>query len=128
MSLEEGVPESGFLDSVSVQGSPPRVPLAVSVSWIESTTLMAIAGEVDAYSVGRLVRKLAEITPGLRGDLIIDVGMVSFMNSAGLAFLIAAHEQLKAQGAHLVVFSPTPRVLRLLQITGLTQVLTIEAP
>lgn len=87
---------------------------------------MVVVGEVDASSVGRLYRQLEEITWDLKGDLIVDMGMVSFMDSIGLAFLIATHRQLKAQGARLVVFSPSPQIRRIFQITGLTGVFTIE--
>jgi anti-anti-sigma factor len=87
---------------------------------------MAIAGEVDASSVGRLQQEFEDIASETRGDVIVDLGMVSFMDSTGLSFLIAAHKRLKARAARLVVFSPTPQLLRLFEITGLSQILTIE--
>jgi stage II sporulation protein AA (anti-sigma F factor antagonist) len=126
MSLEERI--SGFDSGLSALTQDTRLPapLEVSVSWIKDTALMAIAGEVDASSVARLQQKLEDIASETRGDVIVDLGMVSFMDSTGLSFLIAAHKRLKARAARLVVFSPTPQLLRLFEITGLSQILTIE--
>ena len=40
--------------------------------------------------------------------------------------LEAQHKKLASMGSHLILVSPTPMARRLLEITGLTQVLTIE--
>jgi anti-sigma B factor antagonist len=124
MSLEERVPELG--SQPSLQDSRLPAPIEVSVSWIKDTALMVVVGEVDASSAAHLRQIFEEISLEVRGDVILDLGLVWFMDSTGLSFLVAAHKQLKSQGARLVVFSPTPQVRRIFQITGLMQVLTIE--
>jgi stage II sporulation protein AA (anti-sigma F factor antagonist) len=93
---------------------------------MDDTALMVIAGELDMSSVLILHETFKEIALDVKGDLIVDLGLITFMDSAGLSFLITAHKQLEAQGAQLIVFSPTPQVRRLFQITGLTRALTIE--
>jgi anti-anti-sigma factor len=124
MSVEETVPDFG--SRPSLQDSRLPAPIEVSVSWIEDTALMVVVGEVDASSAAHLRQIFEEIRSEVRGDVILDLGLVWFMDSTGLSFLVAAHRQLKVQGARLVVFSPTAQVRRIFQITGLTEVLTIE--
>jgi anti-anti-sigma factor len=106
--------------------SRPSAPLDVSISWSENTGVMAIVGEIDAASVGLLRFRLAEISPDVKADLIVDMSRVTFLDSTGLSFLITAHTKLRSQGARLVVRSPTPQVKRLFEITALTSVLTIK--
>ena len=72
-----------------------------------------------------LYSHLADIESEARGSLVVDLGLVTFLDTSGLSFLIAAHKQLQALRAQLIVFSPSHRVRRLFDLTRLASYLTI---
>jgi anti-anti-sigma factor len=83
-------------------------------------------GEVDLCTAGRLAQVLA----GLRRDghrvVVVDLAGVALCDAAGLAVLLRGHLDLRASGAQLVLTSPSPLVWRVLQLSGLGAVLTLD--
>jgi anti-sigma B factor antagonist len=87
---------------------------------------MTLSGELDLAAVPELNREVASIiakdeTP----DLLIDLALVTFLDSSGLAFLVSAHKRLLNAGAQLTIVGATPQIRRLFEITGLTEVFDI---
>jgi anti-anti-sigma factor len=66
--------------------------------------------------------------PSLSGDVVLDIGLLTFLDSSGLALFLTVHKKLDAVGRKLVIFSPTRTARRLFQITELTEFLSIEPP
>ena len=62
------------------------------------------------------------------GALVIDLGRVTFMSSAGIRALIAADQDAMAHGGRLVVDGARGVVLRCLEITGLLDHLQVSDP
>jgi anti-anti-sigma factor len=89
---------------------------------------LSFSGELDGSSAPFLKEKLDGVTSELVGGLVLDIALLSFIDSSGLALFVVLQKQLEAMGANLVTLSPTPMARRLFQITALTQVLTIEPP
>jgi anti-sigma B factor antagonist len=102
-----------------------RAPLQLFVSG-EGTTRLIVAGELDGATAVLLSEQLRQLVADLVGDLTIDIGLVTFIDSTGLSLLISLHKQVRALGRTLTVADPTPMARRLLEITGLDQALTIE--
>jgi stage II sporulation protein AA (anti-sigma F factor antagonist) len=125
MSLDESVSADQDLRNVAQTGLLRADLLDVSVSWVEGIPTMALTGEVDMASVPIVHERLGEIAGKVRGDLVIDLGLVTFLDSAGLSFLVTAHQQLASQGGRLVVFAPTPQVRRLFDVSALSSYLVI---
>ena len=100
--------------------------LQVFVSRSESTTRVIVAGELDAASAVSLSEQLRHVTSDLVGDLSVDVGLLSFIDSTGLSLLVSLHKKVGALGHTLTICDPTPPTRRLLQITGLEEVLRVE--
>jgi anti-sigma B factor antagonist len=99
--------------------------LRISVSWMGDIAIMVLAGEVDLSTASLMQEHLEEILPDLRSDLVVDLGLVTFLGSTGMSFLVLAHRQLQVQGSRLVVFAPTPRIRSLFEICDLNSVLVI---
>jgi anti-sigma B factor antagonist len=59
-------------------------------------------------------------------ELTVDLTAVSFLDSAGLCVLAAAHRRAAAQQVGLRVLASSRAVVRPLQITGLWQLLNAE--
>jgi anti-sigma B factor antagonist len=100
--------------------------LQVFVSRVESTTRVVLAGELDGAAAAALSEQLRQVSAELVGDLVVDAGLLTFIDSTGLSLLVSLHKQVRASGRSLTVSDLTPMTRRLFQITGLDQVLTVE--
>ena len=84
------------------------------------------AGEIDSSSAPVLERRLEAVLAGELEQLTIDLREVSFLDSAGLCVLAAAHKSTRDQRIALRVLASSRAVVRPLQITGLWQLLGAE--
>ena len=125
MSLENDASAGQDASPLAQTESRRSSLLDITVSRMEDTALMVLAGEVDMSSVSFLHEQFEEIADDVRTDLVVDLGLVTFLDSMGLSFLVTAHKQLENQGARLVIFSPNQQVRRLFELTGLTSLLLI---
>ncbi|SDE72262.1 anti-sigma B factor antagonist [Blastococcus fimeti] len=84
------------------------------------------AGEIDSSSAPALKRCLEAVLAGGPAQLTIDLRDVTFLDSAGLCVLAAAHRRTREQDVALRVLAASRAVVRPLQITGLWQLLGAE--
>jgi stage II sporulation protein AA (anti-sigma F factor antagonist) len=79
-----------------------------------------VEGELDLAVAGRLEEAIARC----RGkETLIDLAGCEFIDSTGIAVIVrAGRERARDGGGRLVVHSPTDQVLRVLEITGLTDI------
>lgn len=99
--------------------------LQIFVSRVESTTRVVLAGELDGAAAVSLTEQLRQVTTDLVGDLVVDVGLLTFIDSTGLSLLVSLDKKVRASGHALTLADPTPMARRLLEITALDQILTI---
>jgi anti-anti-sigma factor len=97
--------------AVDVRTDPSGVPI------------ISVSGDLDISNADRLGAKVAEVAARRPPRLVFDLGRLRFMDSAGIAVLLVAAEKVEA----VHVRNPTRAVRRVLELTGLTQVLTIES-
>ncbi|MEU5995110.1 STAS domain-containing protein [Spirillospora sp. NPDC047418] len=124
-------------------GAPPAVPaggpvraaaadLAIEVARVRGgTAVVTVAGEIDLRTAGVLRDRLVELHGRLPGTgprrLVADFTGVLFCDAAGLGALVAAHNQIAADGGEIVLAGVRPAQLRLLRITGLHRLFAIHA-
>lgn len=85
-----------------------------------------LSGELDPASVPEIAEAIvARIEPGDERTWL-DMSAVGFCDSSGLKMLAALHQRTSADGGLLVVCEPTPLVLRLLEVTGLADVIALR--
>ena len=101
--------------------------MKAAVTQRQYATVVALSGELDAHTAGRLRTLMAEQLLAGPGNLVIDLSGLSFIDSAGLAVLIAADKGMRRAGTHLVLAAPRAPVDKVLRLTGLTAVLTTAA-
>ena len=106
--------------------SPGRLPLSVSVSESDGGVVVAVEGELDMSTAPTLREALVDVADGLESDLILDVRLLTFIDSSGLTLLVAEHKKISSLGHNLVILAPTSRTARLFQIVGLDEVLTVR--
>jgi anti-sigma B factor antagonist len=107
--------------------TPKAVPLLeISLGHMEGQTLVVLAGELDESTAPTLRAELLAAFEHIRGEFVLDIEKVTFLDSTGLGLFVSAHKKVKALGSTLVIFAPNPMVRHTLEITGLTGVLTIR--
>ncbi|MBE1582167.1 STAS domain-containing protein [Nonomuraea angiospora] len=98
-------------------------PLHLSGRALIGGTLIEVAGEVDAATAPQLTAYIEREHPDAGLALVLDLSGVSFMDSSGLHLLVEQHNRQAEHGSGLHVAAPHERVRRLLEITGVGQVL-----
>ena len=73
-----------------------------------------------------LRQRLDALLEGEVRELTVDLGRVTFLDSAGLCVLAAAHRRALRQDVRMRVLASSRAVIRPLQITGLWELLHAE--
>lgn len=89
---------------------------------------LSVSGEVDIASAPQMLDAIlcAAFTYD-KGQVVVDLGGVTFMDSTGLGALREAHRHLVADGTRLSVRNPPPLLQKVLRVTGLDTYLNIES-
>ncbi len=80
-------------------------------------------GELDALTATRLRQVLAGMASGTR--VVIDLSEVAFIDSTGLNALVGGIRRIRECGGHVAVSSSSPRVRRLLTLTGFEKIVPL---
>ena len=101
--------------------------LSLDTSRDGGRVVLAVAGELDAYTAPRLEEALRPILDEGGSTLAIDLLGVSFIDSTAVGVLIAAHRRATEQGGSVVlVVGPGQEQLRkVLEITRLHEVIPV---
>jgi len=108
-------------------GAAPLGMLAASVAAGESGPVIMLSGEADMATAGQLSALVtAQLARGTR-FLTIDAARLSFADSMSTRILVLAARTLRERGGGLVLLRPQPAVVRVMEIMGADQVITIRA-
>ncbi len=88
-------------------------------------TVVAVVGELDALSAPQLDEHLSEFLTDSPVQLVVDLTDVDFLDSTGLGVLIKALTHLRENGGDLALVATSPRILKVLSITGMDQIMTV---
>lgn len=100
--------------------------LAVDVSTSDATARLTTTGEVDSSTAPELRAQLDAVLDRGAQEIVVDLCDVTFLDSAGLCVLAAAHRRAAAEGVRLRVLASSRAVIRPMQITGLYDLLRVE--
>jgi anti-sigma B factor antagonist len=111
--------------------APARDPIdealvTFDVSVVGSSAYVRAAGEIDSTTAPLLNQHLGELLDTDVRELTVDLGRVTFLDSAGLCVLATAHRRAGRQDVRLRVLARSRAVIRPLQITGLWDLLRAE--
>jgi anti-anti-sigma factor len=88
----------------------------------DRTAVVRVVGEIDISTVRAVRSAMGTAIEGSPDRLVFDLSRVEFMDSSGIAVLLQAR---KAAGA-VHIRNPSTVVRRLLELTGLADILPIE--
>ena len=86
-----------------------------------------VQGDVDAHTAPLLGSLVASLLGSGHHQVTIDVGAVSFLGSAGLGVIAEAATLLRERSGTLTVSAPSPQILRIFQISGVADLVTIQS-
>jgi anti-sigma B factor antagonist len=88
--------------------------------------VITIKGELDAYTAPAVEEQITKLTDAQVTTVVLDLSETSFLDSSGLRAILTAHRRLEGEGG-LLLRAPSEPVVRLLEITGLTDHFRVEA-
>ena len=104
-----------------------HVELRVSSRSQGDHIVLALAGEIDLYTAPRLQSELTSVLSAKKSaQIVVDMSAVEFCDSTGMNVLLAAHRVATERGGDLTLAAPRPPVRKILEVTGLQSVFTIE--
>jgi anti-sigma B factor antagonist len=103
---------------------PDLVTFDVSVA--DSSATVRVVGEIDSTTAPLLSQHLGGLLDTDVRELTVDLGGVTFLDSAGLCVLATAHRRTVRQDVRMRVLAGSRAVVRPLQITGLWDLLCGE--
>jgi anti-sigma B factor antagonist len=89
--------------------------------------VVSVRGEIDVASAPLLWKAVDEAIQTTTRQLVIDLHETAFVDSTALSVFVRAFKRLRHQGADLILRSPRANALKVLNITGLDTVFTIES-
>ncbi len=90
----------------------------------DEPSVLVVTGELDTHTAPRLDERLDLVAAGTH--LVLDLAATSFVSSAGLSTILKAQRRLTTSGGSLVVRSPSPAVTRLIELSGLRDLLGLS--
>jgi len=100
----------------------------VRSSVVDGWTILSVAGEVDLYTAPAVREAAVEAMDSGAEHLVLDLTDVPFMDSSGLAVIVACLKRLRELGGDLAVVSPpSSPPTKLLSLTGLDHAIPTHA-
>ena len=90
-------------------------------------SIVRLSGEIDAYTAPQLKEAIIPLTQQKNNTVEVDLENVNYMDSTGLGVFISALKATKEHESYLKLVNIEERVLRLFKITGLDEIMDINA-
>jgi anti-sigma B factor antagonist len=84
-----------------------------------------LAGELDSRSAYELVEALTPALTRGRSTIVLDLGALTFADSAGLSAVVTLARHANDAGIELAVRNCSPAATRLLSVTGLDTIVQL---
>ncbi|MFF8835883.1 STAS domain-containing protein [Streptomyces sp. NPDC015130] len=101
---------------ISEGASPPVVAVAIEPG--PERVLARVCGEIDMDDADELGQELTAALEASASGLDVDLSGVTFCDSSGLHMLLRLNQRARTVGKSLVLTALTPRITRLLRLTG----------
>jgi anti-sigma B factor antagonist len=86
---------------------------------------VVVRGEIDVATAPQLRETLHDLVQGGAKQIVLDCQALSFLDSSGIGLLVATRKRLGDDG-QLVIDSPPSHVRKVLELTGVTEELSLR--
>ena len=87
---------------------------------------VVLVGRLDVMGAGKIDLQFNAIAGSRRG-VIVDMAGVEFLASMGIRTLLIGAKTMQRRGGSLVLVAPQPEVMKVLEVTGVLDLLPIAA-
>jgi anti-anti-sigma factor len=95
---------------------------------MDGSTVVSVRGEIDHGTAATLRQELVAAATQRRPSVLrVDLGLVTFLDSAAVGALVGAQREAGAEGVRLVIHRASPFVHRQLRVAGVDQLLGAPA-
>jgi anti-sigma B factor antagonist len=91
----------------------------VETAVADEVATISVRGDLDDAAIEEVARAIADAVKDARMEMVLDLGDVAFIDSAGLEFIIRAGRHVAKRGGTLRVSNPTAQIRRLLAVCGI---------
>jgi anti-sigma B factor antagonist len=99
---------------------------SVSVESDGQYSVVSVVGEIVSATAPELRDGLHEAIAAGPSLLVVDLLQVTFIDSTALGVLIEASQRAEAEGQTMRIVVSEPRILKVFEITGLTEIFAIR--
>jgi anti-anti-sigma factor len=90
----------------------------------DGATVVRLSGRLDTGTAPRVQERLDTVVDGGADLVVVDLGGVDFMSSAGLRVLLATAKRLRPRGS-LRLFGLNPTVRDVFEMSGFSMILAV---
>lgn len=106
--------------------TPRRALLDLDVD-AGTTTIIRLGGDLDPATAPLLEQAVQQAVDTAGVDrVVLDLGGLAFIDSSGLRVFVTARQALSERGATLLLRNPSANTKRLLDITGLGEIISVD--
>lgn len=91
----------------------------------DGVPVIVVMGEIDVATAPQLRERLHEVITQGNATVVLDLLSVSFLDSTALGVMVGALKRCRELGGELHVLVTDQRILKIFEITGLTNVFVI---
>lgn len=99
----------------------------ISEETVDGVPVVSIIGEIDVATAPRLRDRLQDQVASGSSTVVVDLLHVTFLDSTALGVLVGVLKRCREAGGDLRLVIAEPRILKLFEITGLTNVFSIHS-
>jgi anti-sigma B factor antagonist len=99
--------------------------MEINTSEMKRVQLFEVIGRVDSNNANELGSALDEVVDDGKTNLVLDLGGVEYMSSAGLREMVRVLKRVKRGGGDLRIASPSDRVREVLELAGLDTIFEV---
>ena len=90
-----------------------------------TTRVVRLSGELDIATAPKVRRAIHDLLTESADPVVIDLAGVQFMDSSGLAVLVAGHKRANYQGGSFAVSRLAPPVAKVFELTHADQLMPV---
>jgi anti-sigma B factor antagonist len=115
----------GIIATHPVKGANTAMVMEINTSEMKRVFLFEVIGRVDSNNANELGSALDTAVDEGKTNLVLDLGGVEYMSSAGLREMVRVLKRVKRTGGDLRIASPSDRVREVLELAGLDSIFEI---
>ena len=100
--------------------------IAVEVLHDAGGAIVTLGGELEFGTVASLRTALSDLAQQSCDPVVVDLAAVRFIDSTGLSLLVQAKQRFASQGRRFELRRPTHRVVRVIETSGLADLLALD--